>query len=67
MTDKKQEIVFAPGCFDNFDGSQEELQDAIAQIHQMLEDGTLLENSEPLSEEESDAITEMLQKKGYNQ
>ena len=67
MTDKKPEIVFAPGCFDNFDGTQEELQDVIAQIHQMLEDGTLLENSEPLSEEESEAITEMLQKKGYNQ
>lgn len=67
MTDKKPEIVFAPGCFDNFNGTQEELQDMIAQIHQMLEDGTLLENSEPLSEEESEAITEMLQKKGYNQ
>lgn len=67
MTDKKPEIVFAPGCFDNFDGTQEELQDMIAQIHQMLEDGTLLENSEPLSEEESEAITEMLQKKGYSQ
>lgn len=67
MTDKKPEIVFAPGCFDNFDGTQEELQDMIAQIHQMLEDGTLLENSDPLSDEESEAITEMLQKKGYTQ
>lgn len=65
--DKKPEIIFAPGCFDNFDGTQEELQEMLAQIHQMLEDGTLLENSEPISEEESEAITEMLQKKGYNQ
>ena len=31
MTDKKPpEIVFAPGCFDNFEGTQEELQELIA-------------------------------------
>lgn len=30
MSEKKPEIVFAPGCFDNFDGTQEELQDMSA-------------------------------------
>ena len=61
MTDKKPpEIVFAPGCFDNFEGTQEELQDLIAHIHQMVNDGTLMENSEPLTAEEEEAVSAML-------
>lgn len=61
MTDKKDlKIEFAPGCFDNFEGTQEELQDFIAHIHQMVNDGTLMENSEPLSAEEEEAVLAML-------
>lgn len=67
MTDKKPEIIFAPGCFDNFDGTQEELQELIAHIHQMAQDGTLFENSEPLSPEEEEAINEMLKNKEKRQ
>ena len=52
MNEKKPEIVFAPGCFDNFDGTQEELQELIASIHQMAEDGTLFDNSEPVDDDE---------------
>ena len=63
MTDKKKpEIVFAPGCFDNFDGTQEELQELIAHIHQMVENDTLFENSTPLDPEEEAAIYERLRK-----
>ena len=42
MTEQKKEIKveFAPGCFDNFDGTQEELQEMIAMIRQMVNDGT---------------------------
>ena len=29
MTEKKLKIEFAPGCFDHFEGSQEELDDLI--------------------------------------
>jgi hypothetical protein len=40
MTDKKTpEIVFAPGCFDNFDGTQEELDQLLKQIQDMFESG----------------------------
>lgn len=67
MTDKKPEIIFAPGCFDNFEGTQEELQELIAHIHQMAQDGTLFENSEPLSPEEEEAINEMLKNKEKRQ
>lgn len=41
-------IIFAPGCFDDFTGTQEELDSLIAEITKMAEDGTLLENSEPI-------------------
>ena len=67
MTDKKPEIIFAPGCFDNFEGTQEELQELIAHIHQMAQDGTLFENSEPLSPEEEEAINEMMKNKEKRQ
>lgn len=67
MTEKKPEIIFAPGCFDNFEGTQEELQELIAQVHQMLNDGTLLENSERVDPEEEAEIYEMLRKKEQRQ
>jgi hypothetical protein len=42
---KKPELVFAPGCFDGFDGTQEELDGLIASIHQMVESGEIFEKS----------------------
>ena len=47
--DKKPvEIVFAPGCFDNFEGSQEELDDLVKQITEMAQSGELFEKSNPV-------------------
>ena len=60
--DKKPEIIFVPGCFDNFDGTQEELQELIASIHQMNEDGTLFENSEPVDDDEAEEIMQRMNK-----
>ena len=51
---KKPEIIFAPGCFDNFDGTQEELDEMIAVFKAMVEDGTVMDNLEELTEEETD-------------
>jgi len=56
MTDKKLEIVFAPGAFDNFEGTQEELDALVDGIKQMMEDGTLFENSEEVSPEEAEMV-----------
>lgn len=63
MTDKKPTIEFAPGCFDDFDGTQDELQELIAHIHQMANDGTLFQESEPLMPDEEEAVWMMLAKK----
>jgi hypothetical protein len=49
---KKPEIVFAPGCFDNFEGTQEELDEMIAEIQRLAESGELFENSQPLDLDE---------------
>lgn len=50
--DKKLKIEFAPGCFDNFDGSQEELDELVAEIQRMAETGELFEKSNPLDIDE---------------
>lgn len=42
---KKPEIVFMPGCFDSFEGTQEELDEMIAEIKRMAESGELFEKS----------------------
>ena len=61
MTQEKKEIkiVFAEGCFDNFDGTQEELQEMIAQIRQIASDGTLQEKSQPIDIDDEEFIKAM--------
>lgn len=36
MTDKKLKVTFAPGCFDTFDGTQEELDAMQKEIMEMF-------------------------------
>ena len=45
---KPMKIVFAEGCFDDFDGTQEELDELISQLTAMAESGELLEKSMPI-------------------
>lgn len=53
MTEKKKmEVVFAPGCFDHFDGTQEELDQLIKEIQEGAENGTLFEKSNPVTIED---------------
>jgi hypothetical protein len=62
MTEKKKlEIVFAPGCFDNFEGTQEELDNMIAEINQLVESGEIFERSNPLTEESFGELDEKIQ------
>ena len=41
----KLKVIFAEGCFDDFDGTQEELDALIAQLQGLADSGELLENS----------------------
>ena len=45
---KKPELVFAPGCFDDFDGTQEELDELLAEIKRLVETGEIFEKAQPL-------------------
>jgi hypothetical protein len=42
---KELKVEFAPGAFDTFDGTQEELDAMMAEIKKMVEDGTLFEKA----------------------
>jgi hypothetical protein len=53
---KDLKIVFAPGCFDQFDGTQEELDELIASIHQMVKSGEILDKSTPVAELDDDEL-----------
>lgn len=49
--DKKEvKVTFAPGCFDNLDITQEELDQLVEEIRGMAESGELMVMSIPLSE-----------------
>jgi hypothetical protein len=49
---KEIKIQFAPGAFDSFEGSQEELNELMADIQKMILDGSLFEKSKPLDLDE---------------
>lgn len=55
MSKETPKIVFAPGCFDTFEGTQEELDSMIAELTRMAESGELLENSREVDFDELDA------------
>ena len=64
---KPTKIVFAEGCFDEFDGTQEELNELISQLTAMAESGELLEKSVPvdldnIDDEDRDIISALNQK-----
>jgi hypothetical protein len=62
MTEKLK-VVFAPGCFDNFDGTEEELAAMLADIHQMAADGTLMDHATPIDPEEDAEFIKLMQKR----
>ena len=58
---KELKLVFAPGCFDTFEGTQEELDELMAEIQASFDSGEMLEQSTPvdlnnLSDEDLEAI-----------
>jgi hypothetical protein len=58
MTDKKIEVKFAPGAFDNFEGTQEEFDEMLTEIHRLVESGDIFTDSRELTEEEFDELPE---------
>jgi hypothetical protein len=52
MEDKKITVEFAPGAFDHFDGTQEELDEMIAEIMRLAESGELIDLSDKIDLDE---------------
>ena len=52
---KPIKIEFAPGAFDNFDGTQEELDELMAEIHRMVATGELFEQARQVNLDDLDA------------
>jgi hypothetical protein len=48
MSNKEYEIRFAPGAFDEFEGTQEELDELMEEIKSLAASGTLHEISHPV-------------------
>lgn len=48
MADITPKIIFAPGCFDDFEGTQEELDQLVSEINRMVETGELFEKAEAI-------------------
>ncbi len=49
---KPIKVEFAPGAFDNFEGTQEELDELIAEIQEMANSGELFEKSKRVNLED---------------
>jgi len=45
---KTPKIIFAPGCFDSFEGTQEELDELVAEIQRLADSGELFDRSQPV-------------------
>lgn len=53
---KELKVEFAPGAFDHFDGTQEELDELLASIYAAIESGDIFEQSHELTDEEFDEL-----------
>ena len=63
MTDKKPTIEFAPGCFDNFEGTQEELDALMIEIQTAFENGEMEEQSMELTDEAFEELPDEIKDK----
>lgn len=66
MEQKKLEVVFADGCFDNFEGTPEELAELIAEIKKMCESGELIDKARPLSQAEEEELEHLMMVQALN-
>ena len=57
---------FAPGCFDTFEGTQEELDQMIAMIHEMFASGEAIEKATELDEEAWDELPDEVKEQIVN-
>lgn len=62
-----KKIIFAPGCFDDLDLSQEELDALVEDVIRSAEDDSFEEDSRPLDEEEVEELIKIMDRKHTRQ
>jgi hypothetical protein len=60
---QEMELEFAPGCFDDFEGTQEELDQLVEHIKEAFRSGKFAEESRELTDEEFEGLSETTQLK----
>jgi len=63
--DQPLKVIFAPGCFDAFEGTQEELAEMIAYIHRMVESGEMFDKGRimDIDDPEDAAMIDLIESK----
>jgi nicotinamidase-related amidase len=56
-------LEFAPGCFDDFEGTQEELDEMIEHIKEMFAAGKFVTHGRELTDEDFDTLSESTKQK----
>jgi len=62
-----KKIIFAPGCFDDLELSQEELDALVEDVIRSVEDDSFEEDSRPLDEEEVEELIKIMDRKHTRQ
>ena len=62
-----KKIIFAAGCFDDLDLTQDELDALVEDVIRSVEDGSFEEYSQPLEEEEVDELIKIMDRKNTRQ
>ena len=55
---EEMQLEFAPGCFDDFEGTQEELDEMIEHIKEMFAAGKFVTHGRELTDEDFDTLSE---------
>lgn len=58
---KDLKLVFAPGCFDDFDGTQEELDQLVQEIKETFIKGDWLEEATPIDFDEDKDLVDFIE------
>jgi hypothetical protein len=51
-------VIFQPGCFDSFEGTQQELDELTAEITRLAQSGELVENATEIDQDMLDDLDE---------
>jgi len=60
---EEMQLEFAPGCFDDFEGSQEDLDALVEHIKEMFAAGKFLTEGRELTDEDFDTLSESTKQK----